>query len=60
MMGFALRQRFFYSLNGLFHRFWEVEPEFEFARQILFFKNLGLAAGLLVIAGSAKVFERKS
>lgn len=36
-----------------FHGFWRVEPEFEFAEQVLFFKNLALAASLLAIRSSS-------
>lgn len=39
--------------NFLFHRFWAFEPEFQFAQQVLFTKNLALLGGLISIAASA-------
>jgi putative oxidoreductase len=35
-----------------FHAFWAVEPQEQFAQQLLFMKNLSLIGGLLVIAGA--------
>ncbi len=39
--------------NLVFHRFWAFEPEFQFAQQVLFMKNLALIGGLITIAASA-------
>ncbi|MBP9929956.1 MAG: DoxX family protein [Rhodoferax sp.] len=36
-----------------FHAFWAVEPEYQFAQQLLFMKNLSLVGGLLLVAGAA-------
>lgn len=37
----------------LFHRFWAIPPEMQFAQQLLFIKNLAVIGGLLFIAGTA-------
>ena len=36
-----------------FHAFWAVEPEYQFAQQLLFMKNLSVVGGLLLVAGAA-------
>ena len=38
--------------NFLFHHFWTFAPEFQFAQQLLFMKNLSMAGGLLLLAGN--------
>jgi putative oxidoreductase len=35
-----------------FHAFWAVAPEQAFVQQLLFFKNIGVIGGLLVLAAS--------
>ena len=35
-----------------FHAFWAVAPEQAFVQQLLFFKNIGVIGGLLVLASS--------
>ncbi|MCV2369361.1 DoxX family protein [Roseateles oligotrophus] len=42
----------------LFHQFWAVAPEFQFAQQLLFMKNIGLAGGLLLAAGASANITR--
>ena len=39
--------------NLLCHQFWTFAPEFQFAQQLLFMKNLSIAGGLLLLAGIA-------
>ncbi|MEO8542546.1 MAG: DoxX family protein [Burkholderiaceae bacterium] len=39
--------------NLLFHHFWTFAPEFQFAQQLLFMKNLSIAGGLFMLAGIA-------
>lgn len=41
-------------MNLFFHKFWAVEPEFQFAQQVLFMKNLAIVAGLFACAGCAQ------
>lgn len=42
---------YLFVLNLALHRFLSVEPEFQFAQQILFMKNLCIVGGLIFIAG---------
>ena len=45
--------------NAVFHRFWAFDPEFQFAQQVLFMKNLALIGGLIVLASSAHTHTEK-
>lgn len=36
-----------------FHAFWAVEPEYQFAQQLLFMKSMSQIGGLLLVAGTA-------
>ena len=40
--------------NVFFHRFWELDGQLAQLELSLFFKNLALAGGLLMVAGAAK------
>lgn len=43
---------YLFVLNLALHRFLSVEPQFQFAQQILFMKNLSIIGGLIFIAGA--------
>ena len=38
--------------SGYFHAFWAAAPEQAFVQQLLFFKNMGVVGGLLVLVSS--------
>lgn len=42
---------YLFILNLALHRFLSVEPQFQFAQQILFMKNLTIIGGLIFLAG---------
>lgn len=44
---------FVLGASFVFHAFWTVEPQDQFALQLLFMKDLSLIGGLLLIAGAA-------
>ncbi len=62
--GFKLRASallaavYLFALNLALHRFLSVAPEFQFAQQILFMKNLSIIGGLLFVAGSGSPERR--
>ena len=39
--------------NFVFHSFWAFAPEYQFAQQLLFMKNLSVIGGLLLVAAIA-------
>lgn len=49
-LGAVLAAVLFAGYALAFHRFWEFEIEFQFAQQLLFFKNLLLMAVFLALA----------
>ncbi len=58
-LGFGFKTRWValglatYSLitNFTFHNFWSVEPQYQFAQQLLFMKGLTVVGALLILAG---------
>jgi putative oxidoreductase len=43
--------------NFIFHQFWSVEPQYQFAQQLLFMKGLTVIGALLVLAGVDDAFD---
>ena len=46
--------------NFVFHGFWAFAPEYQFAQQLLFMKNLSVIGGLLLVAAIAGAAESQS